>query len=110
MRCARRLPRRPLRAAWYKGSTAGTASGQPSGNQVGNWLLLRADLHTLFDLGLMRVDPDALRVVLADALRGTDYWQYHGAALRPRRDGSQPDVDRLRHRRTTTAGCAGPAS
>ena len=31
-------------------------------NNLANGLILRADIHTLFDLGLISVDPDALRV------------------------------------------------
>lgn len=42
-------------------------------NAVSNGLLLRADIHTLFDLGLLWVDPDSRLVKLAEALKGSEY-------------------------------------
>lgn len=47
-------------------------SGQAS-SVVSNGLLLRADVHTLFDLYLIAVDPVSLRVSLAPALRQSSY-------------------------------------
>jgi putative restriction endonuclease len=44
----------------------------PHTNHVTNGLLLRADIHTLFDLGLLAVDADH-RVVGAEILLGSDY-------------------------------------
>jgi len=38
-----------------------------------NGLLLRADIHTLFDLGLLFVDPKTKEVVLAPVLQDTAY-------------------------------------
>lgn len=42
-------------------------------NVVSNGLLLRADIHTLFDLGLCWVDPTKLVVKLAEGLEGSEY-------------------------------------
>lgn len=42
-------------------------------NVVSNGLLLRADIHTLFDLGLLWVDPDSLLIEMADALVQSEY-------------------------------------
>jgi hypothetical protein len=42
-------------------------------NVVSNGLLLRADIHTLFDLGLCWVDPTKLVVKLAERLEGSEY-------------------------------------
>jgi putative restriction endonuclease len=53
----------------------------PETNRVENGLLLRADLHTLFDLRLLTVDPDTLRVVLAPSVRHTTYSQLHDQPL-----------------------------
>ena len=50
-------------------------------NSVNNGLLLRTDLHTLFDLFLIFVSPDTLVVSLAPELRNTDYNQFHGIPL-----------------------------
>lgn len=49
-------------------------------NRVDNGLLLRADIHTLFDLGLVWV-TEALRVAIAPSLRGTDYEGLEGREL-----------------------------
>jgi hypothetical protein len=51
-------------------------------NHPANGLLLRADLHTLFDLGLITVDPDKLTVVIAPELSGTHYQALDGKPLR----------------------------
>ncbi len=42
-------------------------------NHPTNGLLLRSDVHTLFDLGLISIHPDTRRVVAAPVLRGTVY-------------------------------------
>jgi hypothetical protein len=50
-------------------------------NHVTNGLLLRADIHTLFDLGLLRVDPVSWKVEVAEQAWST-YGEYHEQALR----------------------------
>ncbi|MES2631836.1 MAG: HNH endonuclease signature motif containing protein [Pseudomonadota bacterium] len=48
-----------------------------------NGLLLRADLHTLFDLGLLRVDPTTLRVEIhPSVIEEPIYNEIHGCTLR----------------------------
>jgi len=42
-------------------------------NVVSNGLLLRADIHTLFDLGLLWIDPHSRLVKLAEPLMGSEY-------------------------------------
>ena len=42
-------------------------------NHITNGLLLRADLHTLFDRGLFTIDPENWTVTLSDSLRNTMY-------------------------------------
>ena len=59
-------------------------------NHTDNGILLRSDLHDLFDEGLLRIEPATCKVVIHPTLRGTPYWEFHGRSLRPRRDGSQP--------------------
>jgi putative restriction endonuclease len=58
-----------------------------------NGLLLRSDLHTLFDQGYMTVDADKLKVVVSSRIReefenGRDYYNLHGRAIRLPHDGS----------------------
>lgn len=68
-------------------------------NAPENGLLLRADLHLLFDARLMAVHPDNLRVVLAPVLQqaGSGYGKLHGVPLRPvRRGAKKPSREALR--------------
>jgi hypothetical protein len=53
----------------------------PATNHPANGLLLRADLHVLFDLGLITVDPSTFAVLLAPGLRKTTYAEYEGKTL-----------------------------
>lgn len=50
-------------------------------NVVANGLLLRSDVHTLFDLYLISVDATTMEVCVAPQLRGTGYGIRHGAPL-----------------------------
>jgi putative restriction endonuclease len=45
----------------------------PESNAVTNGLLLRADIHTLFDLGLLAPDPLTRVIVVSKLLAGTQY-------------------------------------
>lgn len=49
-------------------------------NTVNNGLLLRADIHTLFDLGLIWIDAD-IKTQVATSLIGTSYADLRGRAL-----------------------------
>lgn len=61
-------------------------------NRLANGLLLRADLHTLFDMHHLTVDAQSRTVRLATQLRGSHYRALHGVALRlPDSPGSLPD-------------------
>jgi hypothetical protein len=46
-------------------------------NHISNGLLLRADLHTLFDLNLIKIDPESLRVKLSPNLENSKYWEFN---------------------------------
>jgi hypothetical protein len=50
-------------------------------NSVGNGVLLRSDLHTLFDLGFLGIDPASLRVALHPALQSAGYAEFEGRVL-----------------------------
>lgn len=45
----------------------------PESNTVTNGLLLRSDIHTLFDLRLLAIDPTTHGVVVSKLLAGTQY-------------------------------------
>ncbi|HRH44455.1 MAG TPA: HNH endonuclease [Pyrinomonadaceae bacterium] len=51
-------------------------------NKLGNGILLRADIHTLFDLGLIAIDTNTMSVILAPTLINTDYNQFNGVELK----------------------------
>lgn len=71
-------------------------------NDVSNGLLLRADLHTLFDLRLISTDPDTSQVVGCAALQGSEYAGYLGISLATRAAGTKAlSVDALRWHRST---------
>jgi len=80
-------------------------------NRVSNGLLLRSDLHRLFDTGLVTVDPD-LRFVVSGRIRedyenGREYYRYHGRRLAnlPEAPGERPSREFLDwHNREVFAG------
>ena len=55
-------------------------------NHVSNGLLLRTDLHTLFDCGLLAIVPKSRTVVIADRLKGSSYARVAGRVIRPPKD------------------------
>jgi predicted restriction endonuclease len=72
-------------------------------NHLSNGLILRGDLHTLFDLGLLTVDADALTVVLSQALKQTSYRELHGKPISvPESAAARPSSEALKQHR---AGC-----
>lgn len=50
-------------------------------NDVSNGLLLRADLHTLFDLRLVSVDPKKRTVATCPKLKESEYFKLNGRPL-----------------------------
>jgi putative restriction endonuclease len=69
-------------------------------NRTDNGLLLRADVHTLFDLGLIWID-ESYRVHVTTALRGTEYEAFEGRPL------NVPAKQHLRPHRSHLAAQAG---
>jgi hypothetical protein len=68
----------------------------PETNDVTNGLLLRADLHTLFDLGLIRINPNSLRVSVSPSLKGSAYWEFEGTEIyRPKKPRCGPSLAAL---------------
>jgi hypothetical protein len=70
-------------------------------HHASNGLLLRADLHTLFDLGKMAIDTRNMTLVLADELLDSSYKILAGRPLRfPKEEEQRPNTDALDlHRR-----------
>ena len=69
-------------------------------NRIGNGLLLRADLHTLFDLQLISVDESTMQLLISQTLIGTNYEEFRGQRLIvPYNIGLQPSVAALKDHR-----------
>lgn len=69
-------------------------------NHVQNGLLLRADLHNLFDHGLLTVNTATMTVVVASALQGSIYAELDGREIRcPRDPQDRPARKLLDHHR-----------
>jgi putative restriction endonuclease len=65
-------------------------------NAVQNGLLLRADLHTLFDLGLLAIDEASMKVVLHPSLVTSSYGDFAGKPVRmPEAAGAGPSREAL---------------
>lgn len=70
-------------------------------HEVSNGLLLRRDIHCVFDAGYLTFDED-LRVVVSDRVRtefnnGNEYRRLHGSTLRtPKNPAARPSLERLR--------------
>ena len=63
---------------------------------VTNGILLRADLHLLFDAYLMSIDPETHRVVLSEKLANSKYESLAGIQMSmPSRSQDAPNVDLL---------------
>ena len=73
----------------------------PETNHPSNGLLLRTDLHTLFDLKLLAVDVETMTLLVSPELSDTFYWEYHGEPIRvPDGRESRPSRKALKqHRR-----------
>jgi hypothetical protein len=70
----------------------GTADNHPD-----NGILLRADLHTLFDLDLLGIQPETLTIHLHHLAKSAGYSDFHGLQLRVGRN-KKPSVEALKLR------------
>ena len=70
---------------------------------LSNGLLLRSDLHTLFDLGYLTVDPKEKRIVVSDRIKaefenGREYYKLRGEKLAsPENPFAIPSIDHLNY-------------
>lgn len=61
-------------------------------NHVANGLLLRADIHTLFDLHLLSIHPETYKIVISSQLSATSYVKYEGRTISlPQQKNVRPD-------------------
>lgn len=69
-------------------------------NHIQNGLPLRADIHTLFDLQLLAIDPETLTVLLAPSLLESEYGSLAGIAIKlPQQPSHHPSREALRTHR-----------
>ena len=72
-------------------------------HEVSNGLLLRSDLHRLFDDGYLTVDPTNRKIVVSKRIReefenGKDYYNLEGRVLRePAESWAKPSVENLEY-------------
>jgi len=72
-------------------------------HDVSNGLLLRSDLHTLFDQGYLSVDPKDKRVMVSHRIKdefenGRDYYRLEGQLLRePGPAWAKPSIENLEY-------------
>lgn len=67
-------------------------------NSTTNALLLRADMHDLFDSNLIGINPNSLKVVTSGALYNSEYVKFNGMILSRRIDGKSPNINALKER------------
>lgn len=66
-------------------------------NMTSNGLLLRADLHTLFDCNLLAIDPETMKVHWAPRIRNSEYKEWDGRRVRmPEKPQDEPSKEALR--------------
>lgn len=67
----------------------------PESNVVSNGLLLRADIHTLFDLALLAINPKDSKISVSKTLAGSIYAALDGQTLRAPTTGVRPSTAAL---------------
>ena len=66
-------------------------------NHSSNGILLRADIHTLFDLHLIAIDVDSMTILIAPTLKTTSYRELHGKKLLlPNSKDETPSIEALK--------------
>lgn len=68
----------------------------PATNHVTNGLLLRADLHSLFDLKLITIHPTSKKVAVSPLLQQSMYWELNGRKIGlPKKQSMHPNEKAL---------------
>lgn len=67
-------------------------------NDSTNSLLLRSDLHDLFDDNLLAIHPTKLFVFIHPSLKDSEYFKYHQTQLSSRNDSVNPNSEKLSKR------------
>jgi hypothetical protein len=64
-------------------------------NNANNGILLRADLHRLFDLNLIKINPKTYKVEVSESLEKSKYMKLNGKKILKRIDGEYPGKEYL---------------
>ena len=65
-------------------------------NHPSNGMLLRADVHTLFDKSLLSVNPQNYEVIVSPKLLGTSYTKLNGRKIKiPKEDSVKPSLNAI---------------
>lgn len=67
-------------------------------NHTDNGIILRADLHRLFDSNLFRINPDTFCVDVSSELKDSKYWKLNGRRINKRKDGKDPSAEYLKQK------------
>ena len=68
----------------------------PSTITVNNGLLLRTDLHTLFDLGLLGIEPTTFSIMVHESIKEPEYRALQGKRIRlPETAEDNPSFENL---------------
>ena len=66
-------------------------------NHITNGLLLRSDIHNLFDLGLISINADTYTVLVSDQLKESEYFEFAGKKIfRPEQKADFPSAAALK--------------
>ncbi len=74
------------------------AHAESGNNNSTNALLLRSDIHDLFDANLIGINPDGLKISIKKPLLETEYGEFNGKLLAGRVDNITPDINALNRR------------
>ncbi|MFC2038847.1 HNH endonuclease [Chloroflexota bacterium] len=75
----------------------------PDTNHVSNGLLLRVDFHLLFDLGLIAIDAETMKLVISSRLSQTEYSAFNGTSIAiPDNIKDRPSIEALKIHRNWT--------
>lgn len=67
-------------------------------NHPANGLLLRNDLHTLFDANLLTINPNTFKVVVSPSIKYSYYGKYEGMKIIIKTTGISPSIEALKIR------------
>ncbi|MFZ3173400.1 MAG: HNH endonuclease [Thiobacillus sp.] len=79
----------------------------PDTNKAGNGMLLRADIHTLWDLGLVAINPASMTLWVSPNLVGSEYEIFNGTTpFAPQNPENRPSIEALKAQWTLAQNAA----